>query len=1240
MNEIIKVALKSDASNFERGFAVAQASVNGFNKAVGYAQESVRKIDDAVKGIGKRAAAFAATNAAIIASSTKIATSFETEMRQVNSILHESEGGFRNLNDRVLALSRNIPKSANDLAGALYEISSSGFEGAEGMEILEAAGVAAVAGMTKTETAAKAISGAINTWSLDVGEADDVADILFKTVESGVVTFEELALQMSDYTGLAQASGIALDEVSAAFAAITLSGMPASRAATATAGALRMMIKPSDALKEAVRGLGYESALTMVQEEGLRDTLLALSDSVDGNVTAMGEMFQDVEGLRGVLALTANDGELFTKTLNDIANEANRAGAAQEAYNEMSKALSVQMKQAELAFESLRIEIGQYYLPILSMGTKAMGSFFAILGDAAAPFKAVAAAILGLATAVGALGSLLLMNKVRTKLWQMAMAEAMKTSVGLRVVTNLGIQSSKGFSGALIDAARRAQLLGRANKVTSAGLVSLGGRLDRTGMKIQQMGLKMSQSSMNVAGSTSRLSGLGMASARASVGVNILGNSIMKLGMTSAATGNMMMRMTGRFRMVTRAGQAMGAMASFVQRRWAGLMGTGFLVMDMLSSWGATASMAKEEIRALADEVNQKYDTTSLEGMRDAYEDLYNQAKILEDQKGIDYGEWAGVGQVFKGGLEVLSPFNDNNVQEGLEQVLAISETLIKMEEDYNRAQKVVERVGGAMDLTTEETERLAQALGVDLTDGTKKTTAELEDLAATKTSAELREMARETDDVGVKMIAAAVAAQEGTFSLSDLGEQLKALRSPISDIIGDTVELTDAQKALAESSGRIGSFGSALTDALEAERDAAQKIVDEEVELLQERSKGVIEAAEDAAEKEGEALQRASEDRINAKEDEVQNLKQGSNTRKAAQRELEELRRRESDALKAHNDTRQDELEAMRDSEQKILEDQTANLQETVEAQVLSLTDMTNALTGANWKLAAWQQDLVTVAGRTDKEVADYLAGMGEEGVDIVHQMATGSEEEVAAMAQAIKDNMKLTGDEAVIELDAGMSMAELAAKQGAEATRSAILNELGLLPEDARGIFGKFGKQIQDGMNEILAGLDMPLIDLDLHGQAMPGDPDFIGPVHPRDLGPRPGDADFIGPIHPDTVRRRRALGGIDPQAMIRQSPTVLFGERSTGGEAFIPLGAAHRERSLSIWAEAGRLLGALPSASHGLMPVSSSYSTTNNGPTTITKRNETRFTGDIYASDPKAVLKYAERKRRSNQLVGRSN
>lgn len=74
-------------------------------------------------------------------------------------------------------------------------------------------------------------------------------------------------------------------------------------------------------------------------------------------------------------------------------------------------------------------------------------------------------------------------------------------------------------------------------------------------------------------------------------------------------------------------------------------------------------------------------------------------------------------------------------------------------------------------------------------------------------------------------------------------------------------------------------------------------------------------------------------------------------------------------------------------------------------------------------------------------------------------------------------------------------------------------------------------------------------------------------------------------------DRFRRggfHKMQGGGSLQAHFASAPTVLFGERQTGGEAFIPLGRGNRQRSEEVLAETARLFGkkVVPMADGGIL------------------------------------------------------
>jgi TP901 family phage tail tape measure protein len=352
----------ANVRSLQQGMMAAAASVKDFEGQVvqvaSTANETQRIAGRAMAGLG-------VAMAGGLALATRAAIQFEERMRNVATISTDVQKNFGNAGNAILSLSADIGVSANQLAEGLYDVASSGFQGAAGMEVLRASAIAAQAGLSTTAVAARAITGALNAYGLSAASATDVSDIFFQTVNLGIVTFDELAQSVGDYMGTAHALGVALDEASAGFAAITLAGIPAAEASTSLNGVMRQLLQPSDALRGVLEALGYDSGQAMIQALGLGGALQTLRKAVGGNTSAFLELFPEIRAARGALAITANDGENWNRVAGEITDKNARAGAASRALAQQQKSLGAQLKIAKEQITSLAISVGQSLLPVL-----------------------------------------------------------------------------------------------------------------------------------------------------------------------------------------------------------------------------------------------------------------------------------------------------------------------------------------------------------------------------------------------------------------------------------------------------------------------------------------------------------------------------------------------------------------------------------------------------------------------------------------------------------------------------------------------------------------------------------------------------------------------------------------------------------------------------------------------------------------------------------------------------------
>ncbi len=303
---------------------------------------------------------------AIGTASVKMAMDLDESMRNIQSVGGQTEEELQALSDLFVDMSTDITKttdSAQNLADAFYDIQGSGFEGADALKILEAATMAASAGLTETSVAAEGITAVLNSYGKTAEEAAHISDLMFMTVDRGVGSFEELTSSMSNVVGTSATLGVAFDETSAAIATMSKQGLSFSEATVSLNQVMLAFIKPSEEMAAAIADLGYESGESMIEALGLSGAMAALEEHTGGGATAMSGLFGNVRALRGALALTGEGASMFAE---DLAAMSDSAGRTAEAFGVQTESFAAQWASFQNNLQAMAIEIGQIIIPVLN----------------------------------------------------------------------------------------------------------------------------------------------------------------------------------------------------------------------------------------------------------------------------------------------------------------------------------------------------------------------------------------------------------------------------------------------------------------------------------------------------------------------------------------------------------------------------------------------------------------------------------------------------------------------------------------------------------------------------------------------------------------------------------------------------------------------------------------------------------------------------------------------------------
>ncbi|MFA5784467.1 MAG: phage tail tape measure protein [Phycisphaerae bacterium] len=304
-----------------------------------------------------------------IKSAINMIVEFDVAMRNVNSIMRVGEKEFRQWSKAIIDLSRIVPQSADVLAKGLYEIASSGFEGADAFNVLKASAKAASAGLTSTNIAVKAIAGSLNAFGTSAYTADEVADILFKTVDKGVITFEELASTIGMVNSSAAMVGVPLEQVGAAIAEMTKKGLEAPIAMTGLSNLLRATIAPSDKMAAAIKRFGYESGEALLKAKGLPGLLKLLQEATGGSAGKLAELIPEIRGTRAAAALLSGEQGL-AGTIKAMDAFTDSTGATQRALDEQKKSIKFVYELIKNNFKAALLDTANLTLPSVTDATQ------------------------------------------------------------------------------------------------------------------------------------------------------------------------------------------------------------------------------------------------------------------------------------------------------------------------------------------------------------------------------------------------------------------------------------------------------------------------------------------------------------------------------------------------------------------------------------------------------------------------------------------------------------------------------------------------------------------------------------------------------------------------------------------------------------------------------------------------------------------------------------------------------
>lgn len=414
----------------------------------------LKNLGSSMTAIGTKFTAAGLAMAAGLGVAAKAYMDFEKGMANVSTLVDTGTESMSAMSDQVLAISRRAPVALDDLTKGLYDVRSAGIPAAQAMGVLEDSAKLSVAGLSTSAEAVDVMTSAMNTFRAEGLSSTQIADIFFKTVKAGKNTVSQLAEAFGATAPLVQSAGVSLADFSAATAALTVVGMPASQAQNSLRAAVVALKKPTKEMGQIFAKLGVKDGPELIKTSG---GLGAAFSKVYSTAKDMGIVLEKatgrVEGAVAITSLATTQNQAYTDTLTDMTKGANRLG---EAYRKQMGTMSASTQLLKNNIQALGISIGAELAPYISqfaqglqtligkfntlnpvakhtiavvagvgtIGLLAIGGVALALGAVASALGAIltpAGAVVAGVVAVGAAGALIMANWQALSAWFVAM---------------------------------------------------------------------------------------------------------------------------------------------------------------------------------------------------------------------------------------------------------------------------------------------------------------------------------------------------------------------------------------------------------------------------------------------------------------------------------------------------------------------------------------------------------------------------------------------------------------------------------------------------------------------------------------------------------------------------------------------------------------------------------------------------------------------------------------------------
>ncbi len=396
----VSVRLTAKTEPYVQAMKQAQGSTADLQRGAG---RDFQKLGASMQNIGKKATVGVTLPlVGVGAASVKMASNFDASMSKIVGLVGLSADEVDGMKASVLDLAGSTATAPQELADALFVLTSAGLKGDDALSALEYSAKASAAGLGETEDIARAVSGAMNAYGPGVLDAAHATDVLTATARAGNFETSELASSLGKVLPFAKQAQASFEDVGGAVALLTRTNGNASESVTQIQALMRAFVVPTAEAATALTavGLSAEDVRDSIGENGLVSTLQMLDGKLGGNREQLGRLLGSSEAASAAFQILDADAQTIADTFG-VTNDA--VGLTQSAFEAFSSTASGEMKQALVDLGIAMIQVGEVIAPMAASIAGGIGDMAGAFSDLDPALQKVVVLIAGAAAAAGPL---------------------------------------------------------------------------------------------------------------------------------------------------------------------------------------------------------------------------------------------------------------------------------------------------------------------------------------------------------------------------------------------------------------------------------------------------------------------------------------------------------------------------------------------------------------------------------------------------------------------------------------------------------------------------------------------------------------------------------------------------------------------------------------------------------------------------------------------------------------------